>query len=313
MIDTLPLNFFVAGFSKCGTTTLSHLLRTHPEIALPSIKEPSFFSSPDFEHRWNWFRALYPAHLSQFRAIGDDSNQYSSFDSIDEVAPLLADRYPNARLIFLARDPVERIESAFRHIHDDGSKYGISCSFHLHEAMRQVPGILQNAKFWNSIAPYLARFPEHQILVIHLEDLVDDLPSTMDRVFSHLGLDPSEASHPGFPPQLNSTSERFHDTKLLRRLRSNGVVGPRLARLRYEEQERLLRPLRLRRPFARGHRPSWSAQALEIFRDEIVPDALEFARAFGLPQRGWSRVAELTGHDFGDNAVTAWSTTSLTT
>ena len=39
-------NFFILGAGRSGTTTLYFILRDHPEIFLPTPKEPSFFSEP---------------------------------------------------------------------------------------------------------------------------------------------------------------------------------------------------------------------------------------------------------------------------
>lgn len=37
--------FMIIGAAKCGTTSLYHYLRTHPQIFLPAVKEPGFFSA----------------------------------------------------------------------------------------------------------------------------------------------------------------------------------------------------------------------------------------------------------------------------
>ncbi|HEV3035153.1 MAG TPA: sulfotransferase, partial [Solirubrobacteraceae bacterium] len=38
-------DFFIVGHAKCGTTALYEMLRRHPEIFMPELKEPAFFAS----------------------------------------------------------------------------------------------------------------------------------------------------------------------------------------------------------------------------------------------------------------------------
>lgn len=305
MTATLPLNFFVAGFSKCGTTTLSHLLESHPRVALPSIKEPHFFLQPNFDDRWTWYRSLYPSNLGGYTAIGDNSNDYSSHDHGEVIAQILNDRFPDARYIFLARDPVKRIESAYRQLHDVGVNYGIECPFPLHEAMESNPPILLDADYWRSISPFRALVPDDRIMVAYLEDLLDDPVDTMDRVCSFLGVDPGELPSKSGTPHLNAGDGKYRDTALLRRLRQWQPMGQRLARMNLAEQDRILRPLRLRVRFDGANAPEWTPQAREAVRRDVAPGALEFARTYGLPRRGWPKFAELISDDLLREHVTA--------
>ena len=52
MIKTRP-NFFIVGAAKSGTTSLTNYLSKHPNIFIPKLKEPKFFSLQDntFPHR----------------------------------------------------------------------------------------------------------------------------------------------------------------------------------------------------------------------------------------------------------------------
>src|ERR1700681_3498814 len=38
-------DFFIVGHHKCGTTALYQMLRRHPQIYMPELKEPRFFAS----------------------------------------------------------------------------------------------------------------------------------------------------------------------------------------------------------------------------------------------------------------------------
>ena len=49
---TLSPNFFIVGTPKSGTTSLFHYLQEHPEVFIPSLKEPHFFSSPEVKNTY---------------------------------------------------------------------------------------------------------------------------------------------------------------------------------------------------------------------------------------------------------------------
>lgn len=300
MTPLVPLTFFIAGFSKCGTTSLSDLLATHPQIALPSIKEPQFFLEKDFTERWSWFRGLFPDDLSGFVAVGENSNDYSGYASTESIAPLLNSLYPEARYVFLARDPVARAESSFRQIHDVGVNYGIECPFDLYESFDVSPGILLDSNYWRLMEPFRATVEEERILVVHFEDLISDGGSAIDKILSFIGVDPGLL--PGDPalPDSNASSDKLRDTRLLRRIKKISMFGPRIARLSLVEQDRIFRPLRLRVRFPESYRPDWTPDALAAFRREVLPGARAFARTYGLPGRGWPRLQQLFGADWLD-------------
>ena len=298
MTPLVPLTFFIAGFSKCGTTSLSDLLSLHPQIALPSIKEPEYFLDRNLTARWEWYRGLFPDDLSEFRAVGDNSNDYSGYASTERLAPLLNDLYPGARFVFLARDPVARTESAFRQIHHEGVNYGIECPFDLHGTFDASPGVVLDSNYWRLISPFRAIIPEERILVVHFEDLVSDGGATIDRICSFIGVDPGALPPDVEIPHSNPGAGKLRDTRLLRRIKKIGMFGPRIARLSLAEQDRIFRPLRLRIPFPKSHRPDWTPEALQSFRRDVLPGARAFARTYGLPTRGWTRLQELLGPDW---------------
>ncbi len=44
-------DFFIVGHAKCGTTALYEMLRTHPQIYMPELKEPAYFAT-DLRNRF---------------------------------------------------------------------------------------------------------------------------------------------------------------------------------------------------------------------------------------------------------------------
>ena len=133
MTSIILPNFVLAGVARCGTTSLFHYLKQHPDIGFPSKKEPKYFSSIglNFPHAGpgdetvdegmirteseyvNLFRKL-----GGYDAIGEASSDYFFFHerTVEQIKALLGD----VAIIILLRNPVERAYSAFNNLVRDG-------------------------------------------------------------------------------------------------------------------------------------------------------------------------------------------------
>jgi hypothetical protein len=103
-------NFFIVGAPKCGTTSLSEYLRTHPNVFMTRPKEPHYFAE-DFYRQVSTiedYLALFDNVSSQHIAIGEASVTYlSSQIAIQNIKEFNS----NAKLIAMVRNPVEMIPS----------------------------------------------------------------------------------------------------------------------------------------------------------------------------------------------------------
>src|SRR5947209_8592328 len=107
-VRPLP-NFLILGAQKAGTTALYAYLRWHPEITGPSFKEVSFFDR-HYARGERWYRAHFPARRRPF--VGEASPSYLFHPLVPErVARLL----PDARLVAILRNPVDRAFSHYQH------------------------------------------------------------------------------------------------------------------------------------------------------------------------------------------------------
>lgn len=137
-------NFFVIGAAKCGTTTLYDFLEHHPEVYMSPIKEPHHFSkdiikenfSDEYKHYlktrnvnleeylktdfsrkiWEWYIDDFNQYLQLFKkvsnekAIGEISNGYL-FSSV--AAKEIKAQYPDAKIVMILRNPIERAYSHY--------------------------------------------------------------------------------------------------------------------------------------------------------------------------------------------------------
>lgn len=103
--------FVIIGAQKAGTTSLFHALAAHPRVRPPSEKEPSFFS---YRRRKGarWYVRRFP-RAGEGLVTGEASPSYL----FDPFAPArMRAVLPDARLIVILRDPVERAYSQYHHV-----------------------------------------------------------------------------------------------------------------------------------------------------------------------------------------------------
>ena len=110
--DILCPNFFIAGFSKCATFTLYHNLNRHPDINMGKFKSPDTFSGG---YHWKEIDKIYKKHYGNDRPkiLGDASSSNAMILYVPDRIKLCN---PNAKILFLTRDPVERAYSWWRYL-----------------------------------------------------------------------------------------------------------------------------------------------------------------------------------------------------
>jgi len=109
--DQIWPNFFIVGVGKAGTTSLYEWLKQHPQVYMCPIKEPHFFArefvSESVEDVNKYLRLFQKAH--GFKAIGEASTSYFRWGEL--VASRIKESIPEARIIIVLRDPIERAHS----------------------------------------------------------------------------------------------------------------------------------------------------------------------------------------------------------
>lgn len=191
-------DFIIGGAPKCGTTSLHFILDQHPDIALPE-DEVHFFDAddpithPDFLHgdgaglrRYDpedaAFRARYAAKFAPFAGaglIGEDSTTYL-------LSPVAAARIrallPEARLIFMLRDPVARAWSQYWH---EVTRARATTRFET--ALRRHPGLVLGSTYREPLRRFLDIFGAERIKVVLFEDFIADQQRILDEVTDFLG------------------------------------------------------------------------------------------------------------------------------
>jgi hypothetical protein len=107
----------VIGAMKAGTVTLRHYLDEHPDVSLGGgmFGEPNFFVEED---SWppgrGWYESLFDA-ADRAAAIGECSPSYTWAHVYHGVPERMARVIPEARLVYVVRDPIARMQSMYMH------------------------------------------------------------------------------------------------------------------------------------------------------------------------------------------------------
>ncbi|MEO8601949.1 MAG: sulfotransferase [bacterium] len=191
----------IIGAMKCGTSSLRRYLDQHPDIAM-APGGLNFFSA---EHNWSKGRAWYEAQFSgAARLHGDTSPRYSNYPTQGGVAQRMAGLIPHAKLLYLVRDPLERLISHYLHFRAEGLE-----TRSLDEALQPLDGndYVGRGLYHLQLEQFLPAYADALLIVFH-EDLRDRRLPTLRRIFTFLGVDASLVSD-AFDIVHHRTADKF--------------------------------------------------------------------------------------------------------
>ena len=268
MSRTMLPNFVIIGAMKCGTTSLHEYLDLHPQIAMSRIKEPAFFIE---EHNWHkgldWYRSLFP---SPAMAMGESSTSYTKYPTFGDVPKRMHSILPDAKLIYLVRDPVDRIVSQYIH---RAAHHGETRSLENAVSRVEKNEYILYSKYNLQLSKYLEYYPRERILVVTFEDMRRDKRGMMRRVFEFLGVDSSFDSEQF--DQVHNRSAEKRRPNLLKQLLLD-IRG--FSRLEGHAPWLFGTPI---------ERPRLAASVKEKLAEALQDDIGEFRKVSGLPLDSW--------------------------
>ncbi|MGH7587700.1 MAG: sulfotransferase family protein [Gemmatimonadota bacterium] len=269
-------NLIVIGGMKCGTSSLHSYLRRHPQISMSAEKELDFFIE---DRQWRQGTEWYGSQFRDTKVRGEASPNYTARDRFPGVPERMHSVIPDARLIYLVRDPIERVISHWVHLYSgDGEIPPID------EAIRSIIYV-GRSQYWRQLCAFLEYYPPDRILVVDSDDLRHRRSEAMQRIFRFLGVDP-EFSSPLYRLERHRSSFLRKKTRLGERLASTGLEG-RLDRLPRPWGWGAKRLTFL--PFSRAiPRPRLSDPAREWLADQVRDDVAQLRAFTGLSLKGWS-------------------------
>lgn len=191
-------NLFLIGSMKSGTTYLSELLAEHPSIFMSTPKEPCHFVDGGALRRvWPnmWRRGFWQSaerYLSLFAdagdapVIGEASTLYSHAPTFSGVPQRILAFNPDARFIYLMRDPVERSISHYWHsVTWWGERRSILT------AMRSDPRYTDVSHYSRQLQEYLRHVGMNRIHVLTYEALLANPIGQLSNICAWLGVNPT--------------------------------------------------------------------------------------------------------------------------
>lgn len=277
--SALP-TFVVIGAKKAGTTSLHRYLSAHPQVWVPSSKRLEFFSTDRWERGVGWYEDQF-ARGSAHRVRGEISTSYTRHPLVAGVPQRMREVVPDVRLVYLVRDPIERIASHYRSAYLEGWERRSIDEAVLADAER----FLDPSRYAFQIEQYLAHYPREQLLVVTAEDLRSERRGTLVEILRFIGADPTYE-----PPNLDATYHRADQIRsegaALRALRrSSGFQAVRSA-VHPAVRERLWR-LATRRPRVAAPSVDLSPGAYDEVMRRLRPDLVALRGIVGQQFHCW--------------------------
>ena len=214
------LDFVVIGAMKAGTTSLYNYLAQHPQLSVPCTeKEVNFFNN---NSHWNAGISWYEKNFENNNLKrGEVNPNYAMFPRCQVVPERLYQFSPDVKIIYILRDPIERLRS---HIHHNYIKGFESRSItEILEDQEDSLWYIAYSKYYYQLEKFLTYFERSQILVTTLENLSKEPISVMSYIFDFLEVDKNFFLN-SYREKVHASNEKVKSGKLLNFLRKSPLM-----------------------------------------------------------------------------------------
>ena len=216
-------SFLICGGQRCGTTSLYRALSAHPVVLKAVLHKGVHYFDTSYRRGMGWYKGHFPLHRSAQKITERYGVPAQTFESSPyymyhpQAAARIAHDLPDAKLVALVRDPVERAYSQHAHEvardfeteHDFGSALALEPA-RLH---RQEEKLAEDPDYYSfahqhhayrargEYARYLTEMAKHvgrdRIHVVESERFFAEPEQVYDEVLTFLGL-PTDLGRPPF-------------------------------------------------------------------------------------------------------------------
>lgn len=288
--ETIWPNFFAVGPPKAGTTSIYAHLKGHPQVFLPDVKEPNYFSTRpgiSFED----YRRLY-WNAARFPAIGDMTPYYLWDEKTPRNIRVVS---PGAKIIIVLRDPIARAYSHFLMYR----RTGIDPEPSFEKALRRCDNrddrlwefsheYVELGMYHRPVQRYMDVFGPGRVLTLLFDDLARNPREFFAQIAHHLGIDPQ----PLETEDVGAARNTFRTPKfqnLYRRVRQSPAKKVLMQCLPERAQHWLRESPML---YGVGKRPALDNAARKILQEIYDPDLCRLERLLGrkLPElrKSWA-------------------------
>ena len=263
-------DFIIIGAMKCATSTLHEQLAAQPGFFMSTPKEPCFFSDDEVYARGlDWYGDLFAA-AGPGDLCGESSTHYTKLPTYPQTVERIARHVPHARLIYVMRDPIERLVSQYVHEWTERTVDGP-----IDAALQRYPRLVDYGRYALQLRPYFEAFGRERVLPVFQESLRARGQQELDRVCEFLG-------YPGRPQwredlgQVNVSAQRLRQSAWRDRvINLPGLRQARRALVPRAVRERVKRLWML-------DRPRLSDASLRMLREVYDSDLAELGSWLGV-------------------------------
>ena len=183
MTMQLP-NVLIIGSMKAGTTSLYMDLAAHPDVFFTGDKEPHFLCNDKVltTEGLQEYAGLYKT--AEESTIVDASTGYTKCPDYEGVAARAARVLPEGfKVIYLVREPIERIISQHYHEYSRGE-----VGADINQAVREHPRYVHYSRYAYQLEPWIEEIGLDRIRVVGFEDYTGDRRGVVSQLYGFLGV-----------------------------------------------------------------------------------------------------------------------------
>lgn len=263
---------------KAGTTSLHHYLDAHPDIQMTTPKEVHYFSR-NYGRDDEW----YFKHFEDMDAeiVGESSPSYTRYPELPSVAERMQELLPDVKLIYILRDPLERIRSHYKHSILLGGKHE-----NINRAvMDKWDEYVGPSKYYMQLSQYLEHYDLSDILILSSYSLRNSTTETVQKTYKFLGVDHGFSSDT-FKDKLYKSDSRKKrsnfDRFILDTLNGRSWLKPKIPQWIFNKYQELFKGDKIQ-----DVKCEFSEQVRDILREELAKDASQLRELTGQEFREW--------------------------
>lgn len=177
--------FLIGGAPKAGTSSLYHYLDQHPNVCMSARKETGVFMD-NYDRGLTWLAETYYQHYDGESAVGEGS---AGVLRRPECAERIYRALPEVKLIFLLRDPIDRLHSHFSFLQGVRAiDAEWSFSAYIRSDHRLRDRLIDQGFYHKHLTRFAQYFDRDQMLILLFDDLCTDTAATVRRAYQFIGV-----------------------------------------------------------------------------------------------------------------------------
>ena len=203
-----PPDFVIFGTERGGTTSLYNYLLTENSRVMSALRKEIHFFDQNYNKGWTWYLSHFPVRKDDILS-GEASPHYYFFP---EAAQRVAQALPDAKLIILLRNPIDRAYSHYQHEVSMGYeklsfKDAVGREFTIQNGVWKPNNLradgafkyvhfsyLSKGLYVKHLAAWLEAIPRERFLILKSECLFNDPGKAFSETLHFLGLPPASGS-----------------------------------------------------------------------------------------------------------------------